>query len=108
MAADGVTLLAFWVGDHAYHVRAENGDGTQQWYVFEAEPSNDVSLSDEERLRLGALMASVLPMSNGHVAFPRGSSGRVVYRVWHSRGDAAASRTTIRGVRAARSRRLPA
>jgi hypothetical protein len=105
---DGVRLTAFWSGDNGYFVRAESLDGAQEWFQITAEPSAPSLLSTQELERLGAMMASVLPLGAGRVAFPVGSTGRTVFRIWRTRGAGASAKTRIRGVRAARSRRLPA
>jgi hypothetical protein len=55
------------------------------------------------------MMADILPLGVGRIAFPVGSSGRRVYRVWRASSDTPRSaRTRIRGVLAGRSRRRPA
>lgn len=102
-------LTAYWCGETDYYVRADARDGAPQWFRIVAELEQVGTESVEELARIGTLMASVLPMSAGRVAFPTGSSGRVVYRIWRTRGTSGANvRTRILGVRAARSRRLPA
>lgn len=107
MGMDQSVLSAFWGGDDAYYVRATGTEGSQdQWFQVACEESTDHSMSTEELLQLGELMSSVLPLSAGRVAFPVGSSGRTVYRIW--RTESARGGTKIRAVRAGRSRRLPA
>lgn len=108
MDMDAHALSAFWSGDDGYVVRAAAPNGDELWFqvVVEADATSD--LCETERLRLGALMASVLPLGAGRVAFPVGSSGRTVYRIWRTVGEGNSGRTKIRAVRAARSRRLPA
>ena len=101
-------IEAFWVGDEAYCVRVAEPDGQLRWFRISSPVSADCPMAAEEQMRLGALFATVLPLGPGRVAFPVGTSGRVVYRVWRSRGAGVNGRTKIRGVRAARSRRLPA
>jgi hypothetical protein len=103
-------ISAFWTDDDRYVVRSE-GDHGVAWYRIDPEQETDVeaavAASLEARRALGALMADIIPLGGGRVAFPVGSTGRRTYRVW--RGDkGAAGRTRILGVRAARSRRLPA
>lgn len=104
-------LSAFWTADDAYYVRAEGESGVR-WFRLEAEPTEAVVASDDDRLALGALMADIIPMGGSRVAFPVGSTGRRVYRVWRGAKGATArgtsGKTRILGVRAARSRRLPA
>jgi hypothetical protein len=107
MAEDVVSVTAFWGGEEAYYVRAEDVSGAEQWYRVVAETVLEHVPSAQELEEIGRLMSKVLPLGPGRVAFPTGSSGRVVYRIWRTRG-AAAARTRIRGVRAARSHRLPA
>lgn len=102
-----VTLDAFWSGDDRYYVRAMGTDGTQ-WYQVEwdqqAAPSNEAA-----RAAIGAMMSDIIPMGGGRVAFPVGTTGRTVFRVWRSRSATERpARTRILAVRAARSRRLPA
>lgn len=100
------TLTAFWSADDRYYVRAESGRDTQ-WFCLEndlgsAEPTADA-------VAAGRMLASIIPMGGGRVAFPVGSTGRTVFRVWRSRqGGDRPARTRILAVRAARSRRLPA
>ncbi len=103
-------LRAFWVGDD-YYIRADDSTGTE-WYRFDLpEQSAPASLdSPADRVRLGRLMSDIIPLGGGRVAFPVGSTGRTVFRVWRSRGDESvrAPRTKILAIRAGRSRRLPA
>jgi hypothetical protein len=98
-------LSAFFAADDSYYLRAEGAAGVR-WFRVEAEhAASDVT--DDERLALGALMADIIPLGGHTVAFPVGSSGRRVYRVWRG-AKGASGKTRILGVRAARSRRLPA
>lgn len=103
-------LSAFWTDDDHYVVRSEGANGVC-WYridigeAADAEASADASL--EARQALGALLADIIPLGGGRVAFPLGSTGRRVYRVWRATAGGS-GRTRILGVRAARSRRLPA
>jgi hypothetical protein len=112
MATDGDRMTAFWSNDDQYLVRVEGEAGTT-WYRIEAEPSTPAA-NEAARIAIGAMMADILPLGTGRIAFPVGSSGRRVYRVWRAtRGGAsgqakANGRTRILGVLAARSRRLPA
>ena len=99
-------LAAFWASDDNYFVRAESADGTT-WYRIESEPLPETG-DDATRHAMAALLADVTPIGGGRVAFPLGSSGRTVYRVWRSQSTGAAARFKILAVRAARSRRLPA
>ena len=102
-------LRAFWGSDDGYYVTAGSVDGEQsaQWYRFEAaEIAPEGSL--DERTAIGALMANITPIGGGRVAFPVGTSGRTVFRVWRAGGADRTGRTRILGVRAARSRRRPA
>ncbi|MGV3709952.1 MAG: hypothetical protein ACO1Q7_14045 [Gemmatimonas sp.] len=108
MGVSADELTAFWAGDEAYVVRARVAGSDDQWYSVEAETTAENPLTEAERVALGQQMASILPMSTGRVAFPVGSNGRTVYRIWRSIGANNQSRTKIRAVRAARSRRLPA
>lgn len=99
-------LAAFWASDDDYFVRAESQDGTV-WYRIESEALPDTG-DDDTRQAMAELLADVTPIGGGRVAFPLGSSGRTVYRVWRSQSTGAAARFKILAVRAARSRRLPA
>ena len=103
-------IAAFWGGDDAYYMLAnatrETG-GVDQWYRFDVEESTTGS-SLEQRETLGRLMATITPIGGGRVAFPIGSSGRRVYRVWRTGATSNGSKTRILEVRAARSRRRPA
>lgn len=112
MGLDSDRMTAFWSNDDQYLVRVEGEAGTA-WYRIEAEAS--LPATDEAaRVAIGAMMADILPLGTGRIAFPVGSSGRRVYRVWRaSRGGAngqtkANGRTRILGVLAGRSRRRPA
>lgn len=104
-------LSAFWTADDQYVVRAE-GEAGVQWYRIEDDAAmglRDPQADEEARRTLGALLADIIPLGGGRVAFPVGSTGRRTYRVWRSNRNAEGSgRTRILGVRAARSRRLPA
>lgn len=108
-AGDASTkLAAFWAADDRYMVRAEGATGTQ-WYCMDVEPVGVEPVSEAARAAIGALMADIIPMGGGRVAFPVGSTGRTVFRVWRSRSASERpARTRILAVRAARSRRLPA
>jgi hypothetical protein len=103
-------ICAFWTDDDQYVVRAEGAHGVV-WYRIDtgvaAEPDVLDEASIEAKRALGALMADIIPLGGGRVAFPVGSTGRRTYRVWRG-AKGAAGRTRILGVRAARSRRLPA
>lgn len=101
-------LTAFWTVDDDYVVRAEDAAGVC-WYRIDTDvqPDTDAEASLEAKRALGALLADIVPLGGGRVAFPVGSTGRRVYRVWRS-ANGASARTRILGVRAARSRRLPA
>jgi len=109
MEQPGRQIAAFWGSDDRYLVRAEDASGVS-WYRIEAEAgAEDEAVSDAERARLGALLSSIIPIGGHTVTFPVGSTGRRVYRVWSGGKNAAGvRRTRILGVRAARSRRLPA
>ncbi len=101
-------LAAFWAADDRYYVRAESGTDTR-WYCLDEDTSGDIPADDPARVAIGQMLASVIPMGGGRVAFPVGSTGRTVFRVWRSRqGGDRPARTRILAVRAARSRRLPA
>lgn len=99
---------AFWVGDDAYVVCARTAGQPEQWFHIDAEMAPASPLSEAERLALSTEMANILPMSTGRVAFPVGSNGRTVYRIWRSPSADHQGRSRIRAVRAGRSRRLPA
>lgn len=103
-------LSAFWTDDDRYVVRSEGAAGVV-WYRIDTDTGADTDAHDgaslEARQALGALLADIIPLGGGRVAFPVGSTGRRVYRVWRATAGGA-GRTRILGVRAARSRRLPA
>ena len=104
------TLAAFWGSDDAYYLMSTPSDTAgswSQWYRIES-GEQTVEGNHEERLALGKLMADITPIGGGRVAFPVGSSGRRVYRVWRTGASGRAGKTRILEVRAARSRRLPA
>lgn len=108
MAWQDTKFDAVWTEDGQYRLKTEC-DGLVTWYRVDPQNETTDLVSDEKRLELGALLADVIPMGGGRVAFPLGSTGRRVYRVWRSSGKAStSSRTKILGVRAGRSRRLPA
>ncbi|MES2523073.1 MAG: hypothetical protein V4617_10270 [Gemmatimonadota bacterium] len=74
-------------------------------------------IDQESRETAARQFLEVIPMGGGRVAFPVGSTGRTVYRVWRSKGGSAngnanadrpTRRTRILGVRAGRSLRRPA
>ena len=108
MGMDAADLSAFWSGDDAYLVRASIAGQADAWYQVAGEAITTDELSEADRMSLGQQMASVLPLSTGHVQFPIGSAGRTVYRIWRTRSADNQGRTKIRAVRAGRSRRLPA
>lgn len=107
---------AFWSGDEGYFVRIDGASGSDEearW--FQIERAGALPSRDEAESRAGAARQwlDVIPMGGGRVAFPVGSTGRTVYRVWRSKGGRAslerpAARTRILGVRAGRSLRRPA
>lgn len=121
--AEGTSLLsAFWSGDDRYYLRSDERSqageaaGVTRWFRIEDEHSRAVA-QDPETLASDALIArqflDVIPMGGGRVAFPVGSTGRTVYRVWRAKGghdaqDRGTRRTRILGVRAGRSLRRPA
>lgn len=104
------SLHAFWSGDDAYYVCAVDQAGAEAWYRIQAEATSEAVATATEAAELSAQLASILPLATGCATFPVGSSGRTVYRVWRTRSadNQGQSRTKIRAVRAARSRRLPA
>ena len=103
------TLAAFWGSDDDYYLRAQVGaDGSEQWYRIDADMTRVPAGTVDERLAISRLMADITPIGGGRVAFPIGSSGRRIYRVWRSGSAAKSGRTRILAVRAARSRRQPA
>lgn len=109
-ATDTDRLSAFWTDDDRYVVCAEGAHGVV-WYRIDADTGMDTVTGDaaslEAKRALGALLADIIPLGGGRVAFPVGSTGRRVYRVWRA-AEGGTGRTRILGVRAARSRRLPA
>ena len=103
-------VTAFWGADDSYYLRSSTQgepDGTSQWYRTES-GSDDVVRETPERLAVAKLMENITAIGGGRIAFPFGSSGRRVYRVWRTGSQESGGRTKIREVRAARSRRLPA
>ena len=111
MGLDSDRMTAFWTSDDQYLVCVEGTDGAS-WYRIEAEASAPAT-DEATRIAIGAMMADILPLGAGRIAFPVGSSGRRVYRVWRAsrgaaKGSAKGGRTRILGVLAGRSRRLPA
>lgn len=113
MDMDSGRMTAFWTSDDQYLVCVEDMTGTA-WYRIEADAAAPDS-DEATRIAIGAMMADILPLGAGRIAFPVGSSGRRVYRVWRAAkgkgvamNTANSGRTRILGVLAARSRRLPA
>jgi hypothetical protein len=106
----GDRLSAFWTADDRYVLRADGESGVRWFAIDDAAATHVVEPqpSEEERRAIGAMMCEIIPLGGGRVAFPVGSTGRRVYRVWNSPKGAAAGRIRILGVRAGRSRRLPA
>jgi hypothetical protein len=102
-------ISAFWGSDDVYYLRSTTlGDeGVSQWYIT-ASGSTDEAVDVSERVAIAKLMENITPIGGGRIAFPFGSSGRRVYRVWRTGSQESGGRTKIREVRAARSRRLPA
>lgn len=105
-------LSAFWASDDQYYVRAEDAAGDARWFRIDSGASGDLA-SDAARAAgvTGVVIGHVGPRG-GTVAFPTGSSGRTVFRVWRGSrtrtGADAVGRTRILAVRAARSPRMPA
>ena len=125
-AEGAATLSAFWSSDDRYYVRSDEGGNerteagsaaaTPRWFRIEDEASAVIA-SDGDELSSQASIArqflDVIPMGGGRIAFPVGSTGRTVYRVWRSKADSSAQarstgRIRILGVRAGRSLRRPA
>ena len=103
---NGAAPQAYWSGDDGYYLRTDSPSG-EQWYRADVCTSPAHSTSAEALESLVRTMSTVLPFSAGRVAFPIGTAGRTVFRVWRSNASAK-GRTKILGVRAARSRRQPA
>ena len=105
-------ISAFWASNDQYYLcadRTEGGVMSRLWFQLESEAVVDES-STADRQRAAALMADIIPLGGGKVAFPIGSTGRRFYRVLltsgsGTRGTTQRSRTRILEVRAARSRR---
>lgn len=125
------SLTAFWSTDDRYYVRAgERASGATQglaecrWFTIAdesfmlaaAEPAAMSESTDAERLMAARQFLDVIPMGGGRIAFPVGSTGRTIYRVWRSKAgtrgagapERGTGRTRILGVRAGRSLRRPA
>jgi hypothetical protein len=103
--SDTAKLSAFWADDDSYYIRVDATVSGTQWYQIDGGNTEVIPSDEAARAAIGALMADIIPMGGGRVAFPVGSTGRTVFRVWRSKS---AGRTKILAVRAARSRRLPA
>ncbi len=100
-------LSGFWAADDTYYVRALRAGGVSRW--FRIESGAEADLATEALLAAGfAGVVSDVGARAGGVAFPAGSAGRTVFRVWRAKGSERLGRTRILGVRAGRSRRLPA
>lgn len=125
------SLTAFWSSDDRYYVRAgERISGTPQslaecrWFTIADESfmsaASDSAANNEAtdaaRMAAARQFLDVIPMGGGRIAFPVGSTGRTIYRVWRSKAgtrgegtrERGAGRTRILGVRAGRSLRRPA
>lgn len=107
-AVGNVHCSAFWGSDDAYYVRVI-GAGADVWYGVDPTSMTAANTLDVEAAAaaFASHFANVTPIGGGRVAFPVGSTGRRFYRIWRS-GARGSGRTTIREVRAARSRRQPA
>lgn len=101
-------LSAFWGGDDAYYIRAVDASGEELWFCTSVDMDSGSAPTATEAASLTAQLATVLPLAAGRPTFEVGSAGRTVYRVWRTPSATNGSRTKIRAVRAARSRRLPA
>jgi hypothetical protein len=101
-----LVLTAYWAADDRYYVRAERADGADAWFRIET-GAGDLA-TEASRLNGNDAVLGHLGPREGGVAFPAGSSGRTVFRVWRAKGAERPGRTRILAVRAARSRRLPA
>lgn len=110
---------AFWSDDDGYFVRVGTSeapsDGARWFRIADAvsEPSASAPIEDAARASAARQWIDVTPMGGGRIAFPVGSTGRTIYRVWRSKGGRAndergTGRTRILGVRAGRSLRRPA
>ena len=102
-----VELAGFWAADDTYYVRAQDKRGADRWFRIESGAEADLAT---DALRAAGIAGIVAHQGdrNGGVAFPLGSTGRTVFRVWRARGTERVGKTRILAVRAARSRRLPA
>ncbi len=103
---DADHLAGFWAADDTYYVRAQHG-GAHRWFRIESGAQADMASQALRTRAIAGVVADIGPR-NGGVAFPAGSSGRTVFRVWRAKGAERLGRTRILAVRAARSRRLPA
>ncbi len=113
-------VTAFWADDDQYYLCANStpaDPSAAQWFAMQSgdfvSEANDDARQQNARERAAALMADIIPIGGGKVAFPIGSTGRRFYRVWRTngtgtRGVTTKSRTRILEVRAARSRRQQA
>lgn len=111
LADDSAQLAGFWAADDTYYVRAQSQGGSNRWFRIESgqEDGMDGDLaSDAMRASGVAGIVADVGARTGGVAFPAGSTGRTVFRVWRAKGADRLGRTRILGVRAGRSRRLPA
>lgn len=104
-------LAGFWASDDAYYVRARTESGANRWFRIEsgldAGAIADLATDALKAAGIAGMVADGGPRQGG-VAFPAGSAGRTVFRVWRAKGADRMGRTRILGVRAGRSRRLPA
>ena len=121
------SATAFWNSADEYFLclpatsgSLESAASDGRWFRIEDEAGGDLQPprgDQESRESAARQFLEVIPMGGGRVAFPVGSTGRTVYRVWRSKGGSAkanatadrpARRTRILGVRAGRSLRRPA
>lgn len=125
-ADEFANLSAFWSSDDRYYLRSDapsqSPGVTSQWFriadaateTADSAPECDVTAEElASREAIARQFLDVIPMGGGRIAFPVGSTGRTVYRVWRAKGGSAApergtGRTRILGVRAGRSLRRPA
>ncbi len=106
-AESAAELAGFWAADDTYYVRAKAGSGMSRWFRIESGAQQDLATDALLASGVAGVVSDRGPRRGG-VAFPLGTTGRTVFRVWRVRGAERVGRTRILAVRAARSRRLPA
>ena len=107
---------AFWGVDDEYYVQVRGLEvgaiGTETWYSIDGGSCGEPELSESDKADIEALgrqLSGVIPLRAGKVAFPVGSGGKSVYRMWRTKSSDGSGTSNcgikIQAVRAGRSLR---